>query len=145
MTGVQTCALPISDLQVRCIEPMVYAQSRAWTKEDAVCIFTHSHDLDFLLVKHFLSPPMGPPASLTTIGTTPAIPTIAETNHPVVVIPRTDPLAHFPRLLSSHTLMFRWAILCQVSHRHVLELQLLLAVVLTVIIVISLVEHFVFV
>ena len=47
------------DLQVRCIEPMVYAQSRAWTKEDAVCIFTHSHDLDFLLVKHFLSQPMG--------------------------------------------------------------------------------------
>ena len=38
---------------------MEYARSRSWTENDAVCIFTHSHDLDYPLARHFLTQPVG--------------------------------------------------------------------------------------
>lgn len=40
-------------------EPTDYARSLPWTEDDAVCIFTHSHDLDFLLTRFFLRQPVG--------------------------------------------------------------------------------------
>ncbi|MBI3547845.1 MAG: xanthine dehydrogenase accessory protein XdhC [Elusimicrobia bacterium] len=40
-------------------EPLEYCRSRAWSEDDAACIFTHSHDLDLLLVEFFLRQPVG--------------------------------------------------------------------------------------
>lgn len=48
-----------ADVQAQMVDSLEYARSRAWSKEDAVCVMTHSHDLDFLLVKHFLRQPIG--------------------------------------------------------------------------------------
>jgi len=48
-----------SDIRTHGIDPLEYARARAWDANDAVCIFTHSHALDFLLVKYFLQQPVG--------------------------------------------------------------------------------------
>lgn len=40
-------------------DPLEYARSRTWDPTDAACIFTHSHDLDFLLVRELLPKPLG--------------------------------------------------------------------------------------
>lgn len=48
-----------NDIRAHHADPLAYAQSRAWSANDAVCIFTHSHDLDYLLVKYFLEQPVG--------------------------------------------------------------------------------------
>lgn len=50
-------ALP-EDVRLSQAEPMAYARSRRWTADDAVCIFTHSHDLDFELADFFLKQPV---------------------------------------------------------------------------------------
>ncbi|MBI4055384.1 MAG: xanthine dehydrogenase accessory protein XdhC [Elusimicrobia bacterium] len=47
------------DIQVRCMDPMEYAHSQTWDENDAICIFTHSHDLDYLLARYFLKHPVG--------------------------------------------------------------------------------------
>lgn len=40
-------------------EPVAYAESRSWGPDDAVCVITHSHDLDYALVRFFLRQPVG--------------------------------------------------------------------------------------
>lgn len=35
--------------------PLDYARSRVWDKDDAACVFTHSHDLDFELIRFLLT------------------------------------------------------------------------------------------
>jgi len=47
------------DVEVRLADPIQYAQSLSSSVHDAVCIMTHSHDLDFLLVRQFLAAPLG--------------------------------------------------------------------------------------
>ncbi len=47
------------DASVRCTEPLDYARSRRWSADDAACVFTHSHDLDYLLVEHLLGQSLG--------------------------------------------------------------------------------------
>ncbi len=47
------------DVEPHCADPVEYSRSRRWNEDDAVCIFTHSHDLDFHLVKFFLRQPAG--------------------------------------------------------------------------------------
>lgn len=47
------------DIQVHNTAPAEYASSRTWSENDAVCIFTHSHDLDYKLVRCFLMQPVG--------------------------------------------------------------------------------------
>ncbi len=47
------------DVAVRLQDPVEHARSRSWGANDAVCIFTHSHDLDFILAAHFLAQPLG--------------------------------------------------------------------------------------
>lgn len=47
------------DVQAHRADPLEYARSRAWEADDAVCILTHDHDLDFLLSKYFLTQPLG--------------------------------------------------------------------------------------
>lgn len=47
------------EVALRHADPMAYAQSRRWSSDDAVCIFTHSHDLDFKLSSYFLKQPIG--------------------------------------------------------------------------------------
>ncbi|MFH2201547.1 MAG: xanthine dehydrogenase accessory protein XdhC [Elusimicrobiota bacterium] len=42
-----------------CVDALQYARGRQWSEEDAVCLLTHSHDLDFALVKQFLPLPTG--------------------------------------------------------------------------------------
>jgi xanthine dehydrogenase accessory factor len=44
---------------VRREEPLAYAQARDWGPEDGVCIFTHSHELDYALVRFFLDRSVG--------------------------------------------------------------------------------------
>jgi xanthine dehydrogenase accessory factor len=48
-----------SGVRAACREPLDYARGRVWNEDDAVCVFTHSHDLDYLLVEHFLRQPLG--------------------------------------------------------------------------------------
>lgn len=48
-----------ADVSVRCAEPVEFARSRRWSEDDAACIFTHSHDLDYLLVEHLLGQSLG--------------------------------------------------------------------------------------
>ncbi|MBI4057150.1 MAG: XdhC family protein, partial [Elusimicrobia bacterium] len=48
-----------SELHTLLMDPLRYVQSQPWNENDAVCIFTHSHDLDFLLVQYFLKQPLG--------------------------------------------------------------------------------------
>jgi xanthine dehydrogenase accessory factor len=50
-------ALP-SDVRARCEDPLEYAKGRRWTEDDAVCILTHSHELDFELSRFFLGQPL---------------------------------------------------------------------------------------
>ena len=40
-------------------DPAAYAERFEWTKEDAACILTHSHELDFSITKHLLTTPVG--------------------------------------------------------------------------------------
>ena len=47
------------DVQVGLGDPLERAQAQAWSGMDAACIFTHSHDLDFELVKILLPKPLG--------------------------------------------------------------------------------------
>lgn len=47
------------DIRALQADPLDYVQKQAWSAQDAVCIFTHSHDLDFALAKFFLSQPVG--------------------------------------------------------------------------------------
>jgi xanthine dehydrogenase accessory factor len=47
------------DVAVACEDPLEHARSRSWGESDAVCIFTHSHDLDFELALCFLAQPLG--------------------------------------------------------------------------------------
>ncbi len=50
--------LPV-DVTAHCSDPLEYAKLKAWSGVDAVCIFTHSHDLDYSLVRFFLPKPVG--------------------------------------------------------------------------------------
>ncbi|MEK7287316.1 MAG: XdhC family protein, partial [Elusimicrobiota bacterium] len=47
------------EVRVIRMDPLDYARQRAWSASDAVCIFTHSHDLDFALAQFFLGRPVG--------------------------------------------------------------------------------------
>lgn len=47
------------DVRAHQDDAMDYARSKAWSAEDAVCIFTHSHDLDFRLAEFFLKSRVG--------------------------------------------------------------------------------------
>ncbi len=47
------------DVALRVRDPLEYARSRSWGPDDAACIFTHSHDLDFALATHLLGRPLG--------------------------------------------------------------------------------------
>jgi xanthine dehydrogenase accessory factor len=47
------------DIRVCRADPVEYARSRSWSENDAVCIFTHNHDLDFALASFFLTQPVG--------------------------------------------------------------------------------------
>ena len=40
-------------------DPLLFARGRAWDSNDAACIFTHSHELDFQLAAYLLSRPPG--------------------------------------------------------------------------------------
>lgn len=46
-------------IEAHCESPLDYMRSRSWSSEDAVCIFTHSHDLDFELTFFFLQKDVG--------------------------------------------------------------------------------------
>lgn len=48
-----------ADVEIHLADPVEYARSRDWTPEDAACVFTHSHDLDFRLIRHLLPRPPG--------------------------------------------------------------------------------------
>jgi xanthine dehydrogenase accessory factor len=50
--------LPASTLLHRS-DALEHARAGSWTDEDAVCIFTPSHELDFALVRFFLDRPLG--------------------------------------------------------------------------------------
>lgn len=47
------------DVTAHCDDPVQYAETKAWSDQDAVCIFTHSHDLDYSLVRFFLPKSVG--------------------------------------------------------------------------------------
>ncbi len=40
-------------------DPLAYAAGRAWGEDDAACVFTHSHELDFSLILRLLREPVG--------------------------------------------------------------------------------------
>lgn len=46
-------------VEVRCEDPAAYVASRVWDADDAACVLTHSHDLDFRLVNELLRRPLG--------------------------------------------------------------------------------------
>ncbi|MFH1725984.1 MAG: xanthine dehydrogenase accessory protein XdhC [Elusimicrobiota bacterium] len=48
-----------ADVEPHCVDPVEYAEARRWTADDAVCVFTHDHKLDFPLARHFLKQPVG--------------------------------------------------------------------------------------
>jgi xanthine/CO dehydrogenase XdhC/CoxF family maturation factor len=48
-----------ADVRAICASPLEYAKNRVWGPEDAVCVFTHSHELDLELVSFFLPWPLG--------------------------------------------------------------------------------------
>ncbi|MBI4386065.1 MAG: xanthine dehydrogenase accessory protein XdhC [Elusimicrobia bacterium] len=48
-----------SDVKVVCADPIEHSRGSAWGASDAVCIFTHSHGLDFELTRYFLGRPVG--------------------------------------------------------------------------------------
>ncbi len=48
-----------AEVDVVSADPLEYAKRHRWSAEEAVCVFTHSHDLDFLLARHFLHQPVG--------------------------------------------------------------------------------------
>ena len=63
VTLVDSRDLPMSDLSsdvrfIRCY-PLEYAGSHRWSREDAVCIVTHSHALDLALSRRLLVEPLG--------------------------------------------------------------------------------------
>ena len=43
-----------ADVTAHRADPLIFARGRDWSEEDAVCIFTHSHELDYELTKFFL-------------------------------------------------------------------------------------------
>ncbi len=43
----------------RLADPRTYARERAWDADDAACVMTFSHDLDFALIAHLLTTPAG--------------------------------------------------------------------------------------
>lgn len=45
--------------QVHCADPLEYIRSREWTKDDAACVFTHSHDVDFPIAAELAGLPLG--------------------------------------------------------------------------------------
>lgn len=47
------------DVRAHTGDPRRYVKEIAWTEQDAACVFTHSHDLDFELVRSLLSTPVG--------------------------------------------------------------------------------------
>jgi len=47
------------DVRARFADPLSVLRSRAWNADDAVCIFTHSHELDFQLAAGLLAHPIG--------------------------------------------------------------------------------------
>ncbi|MBI5201104.1 MAG: xanthine dehydrogenase accessory protein XdhC, partial [Elusimicrobia bacterium] len=47
-------AVPAAGVVVRREDPVAYLGSRVWDQDDAACVLTHSHDLDFLLVSELL-------------------------------------------------------------------------------------------
>lgn len=47
------------DVSVRHVDPKKYVRSRKWSSRDAVCVFTHSHEVDFPLGKRLLKEPVG--------------------------------------------------------------------------------------
>jgi xanthine dehydrogenase accessory factor len=46
-------------VEVHCEEPDAFARAQVWSDDDAVCIFTHSHDLDLRLTRYFLRQEVG--------------------------------------------------------------------------------------
>ena len=48
-----------ADASVAAADPRTYADGRVWGPGDAACVFTHSHDLDFAVVRRLLSAPVG--------------------------------------------------------------------------------------
>lgn len=46
-------------IQVHRVDSLEHARASSWDEQDAVCIFTPSHELDFALVRHFLEQPVG--------------------------------------------------------------------------------------
>jgi xanthine dehydrogenase accessory factor len=48
-----------ADVAIVQAEPLEYARGREWGPDDAACVFTHSHDLDFSLIKELLGRPLG--------------------------------------------------------------------------------------
>lgn len=48
-----------SGVRSACEDPLEYVRGRAWDADDAACILTHSHDLDFALVAALLERPIG--------------------------------------------------------------------------------------
>lgn len=47
------------DIRARREDPLEFAKSRDWNEDDAICIFTHSHELDFQLALFFLTQSVG--------------------------------------------------------------------------------------
>lgn len=47
------------DVSAHALDPRRYVREIAWSRSDAVCVFTHSHDLDFELIRALLSTPVG--------------------------------------------------------------------------------------
>ncbi|MBI4424626.1 MAG: xanthine dehydrogenase accessory protein XdhC [Elusimicrobia bacterium] len=46
-------------VETRCEPPLEYLNARVWDADDAACVLTHSHDLDFQLVSELLKRPLG--------------------------------------------------------------------------------------
>ncbi|HAH07836.1 MAG TPA: xanthine dehydrogenase accessory protein XdhC [Elusimicrobia bacterium] len=47
------------EAQVHCAAPVEYVRSREWTADDAACVFTHSHDVDFPIAAELAGRPLG--------------------------------------------------------------------------------------
>lgn len=48
-----------SDVHVHGVDPLEYVAAHSFGARDAVCIITHSHDLDFALLRELLEQPVG--------------------------------------------------------------------------------------
>jgi xanthine dehydrogenase accessory factor len=48
-----------SDVSAHCSDLLDYCRSRDWTADDAICVFTHGHELDFPVARFFLDKPVG--------------------------------------------------------------------------------------